>query len=80
MIIGTGHSDLFILYNLPVFVHALLLISICLFVCISFKTKSCYVAQDWPETHNSLASASRMLNYNTFLLKVQYDVLCKEWS
>lgn len=51
---------------------------ILLFAWVCLKLKSCYVAQDWPQTHNSFDSVSRMLELIYILLKVKYDALCKE--
>ena len=43
-----------------------------------FKMKSCYVAQGWPQAHNSFDSVSKMLELIYTLLKFKHDILCKE--
>lgn len=40
--------------------------------------KSCYVAQGWPQAHNSFDSVSKMLELIYTLLKFKHDILCKE--
>ena len=70
VIIDTSHMDLFTLYTLPVN-GSFFDIAICLLV-FCFKMMSCYLAQDWPQTHNSFDSVSRMLELIYILLKVKY--------